>query len=678
MNSNVRSVACRSWIALLFLSLLRPSLTFGREEWYRGLDLEKAVGNASLVLVARLANVSETKLIMGGKAERALQQFQFEPIQVLKGVFSRDMLLLTSDDLGSYRFGSDTRQIKSGQVRLLVLRRSSQGYAANPTTATRLDQLLPRLQDPADPLIGAVKVLLSVWESHDRVRKVELLLGGLGAGTGPAAIPLLMALQRRSLLAAQMKGVVPMVAKHLNDNSPAVREAGARTLESLLEADYLNQQTMRQGAVEALATTLERMDANAAARVAAIDALAAGAAATTDYRRARALLEVTRPPSTFAERSSQIRALGRLKMKSQQSAVLAWLDQLPLDTAPEVQQVVGAALAQLDPNEAGKRLQLQISRKIASGLPVYPEIHAFAELPAAVAVPLLRQVSQLPLDQMEEMGLVATCLQIADPGLVPVLADRLDPQEPQIRWQAVEALKKIDTVEAARALQPHLGEEANLLRKLEIAELLGRHGIGDGYAFAIEHMSERSLREQAVAALAALRNPQAPEDLRRILESSNDPAWNAAAVLALGRMGERAWVPRFLEMIEDLKHPLAAAALVALGDLKEIGALARVRDGLSSRNAEVAAASADAAGKLLALPGAQADDVRDLLASLLADGDAPQEARTAALRSLLALTDPRLDRALAKAARDGGLEGSRLSQEIEKQLRQRKITLALN
>ena len=149
-------------------------------------------------------------------------------------------------------------------------------------------------------------------------------------------------------------------------------------------------------------------------------------------------------------------------------------------------------------------------------------------------------------------------------------------------------------------------------------------------------------------------------------------------MLALGRMGERAWAPRFLEIIDDLKHPLAAAALVALGDLKEIGALAKVREGLSSRNAEVTAASADAAGKLLALPGAQANDVRDQLSSLLADGDASPEARAAALRSLLALMDPRLDRALAKAVRDAGLEESRLLEQIEKQLRERKTTLALN
>src|SRR3990172_13109458 len=99
MNSDVRSVAGRCWAFTFFLTLLGLAIlakpSFAREEWYRGLDLENAVGKSSLVLVARVGDVSETKLIMGGKAERTLQQFEFEPVLVVKGVFSRKTLLLT-------------------------------------------------------------------------------------------------------------------------------------------------------------------------------------------------------------------------------------------------------------------------------------------------------------------------------------------------------------------------------------------------------------------------------------------------------------------------------------------------------------------------------------------------------------------------------------------------------
>jgi hypothetical protein len=39
---------------------------------YGGLDLEPALGEASLLMVARVADVSEIKILFGGKAERTL------------------------------------------------------------------------------------------------------------------------------------------------------------------------------------------------------------------------------------------------------------------------------------------------------------------------------------------------------------------------------------------------------------------------------------------------------------------------------------------------------------------------------------------------------------------------------------------------------------------------------
>jgi HEAT repeat protein len=253
----------------------------------------------------------------------------------------------------------------------------------------------------------------------------------------------------------------------------------------------------------------------------------------------------------------------------------------------------------------------------------------------------------------------------------------LVPSQQAIWWKAVEALTKIDTDDAAKALQPHLREETDLLRKLEIAEFLGRHGLRDGYPFAIEHMSEPYLREQAISALAMIREPRAVGELRKILETSNDVAWNSAAIRGLGRLGAVELAPRFLEMARSAKSPLAPSALIALGDLHEARALEIARAGFASRNTEMLTASARAAGNLVALPGVKADDVRDRLASLLADPGAPQEARVAALDSLVALNDPRLDSALAEAVRDAGLEGGDLVDRIEKLLRKRKVRFAL-
>ena len=104
--------------------------------------------------MARVANVSEPKLILGGKAERALHSFSLTGPGAERCVLAYT-LLLTSDDLGDYQYGNATRQIESGQVRLLVLGRSSQGYAVHPTTAPQLDHLLPRLQ--IQPILSSAR-----------------------------------------------------------------------------------------------------------------------------------------------------------------------------------------------------------------------------------------------------------------------------------------------------------------------------------------------------------------------------------------------------------------------------------------------------------------------------------------------------------------------------------------
>lgn len=77
--------------------------------------------------------------------------------------------------------------------------------------------------------------------------------------------------------------------------------------------------------------------------------------------------------------------------------------------------------------------------------------------------------------------------------------------------------------------------------------------------------------------------------------------WRGAAVLGLGRLGEKSQLPRFLAIIDDLKHPLAAA-LVALGDLNELRALPKIYEDFNARNTEILTASAPAGGKLAGFP----------------------------------------------------------------------------
>lgn len=656
--------------SLLLLSAVPTAPAAPREEWFRGLDLEHAA-RADLILVVRLSEVSESKMVFGGKEERTEQQFKFLPLRTIKGVFTREQLLLTTSDLGYF---DDLAHMERGQLRLMFLGRSGRGYR-NHHHAGSLNLSLPPLKEEGDPLLAAVKVLIAVTQEPDRAKKVALLTEGLREARGPAAIPLLLSLQRRALIAAQTERALNGVTPHLEADSSAVREAAAQTVAALCEADYLEQKELREGSVAALARVLAREGLPLSLRLSSLRGLIAAGKASVAHEAAKHL-KLDREIDTVSERSTLLFGIGELGLADQRDAVATVLQQQPLD-ADTLEAEATVALARLDPERSLKILTARLKKKYEAGLSVATEIQLLGELPAASCVPALLEAFKLDLTESERQAFALVCMRRPEPRLVPALATLLNPRHAQLRAHAVEALRKIDTLPAARALQPHLKEEAELYRKLRVAEFLGKHGIRDGYPYAMEHLSEGHLAEQATAALVAIRDPRTPEVLRDILETSNDTSWNSVAVRALGAFGEKDLAPQFLEMASDFKRPLALPALLALADLGEPKALPRIKEGLASRKDEIVLTAARAARKLIPVSKEKEDGLRDQLAGLLADADASQQVRLAALNTLEALKDPRLEKALTATVRDGALEGSGLMVRAEELLRQRKTKLAM-
>ncbi len=651
-----------------------------RQEWFRNLSLENAVATSDLILAAQVTEVTEIKLMRGGKGESAMYQYKFKPARVLKGVFARDELSLGSADLGLYRL-DDMKEIKQGDFRLIFLGRSEVGYRnSNRLDNAALGQSLPPLRDAQDPLLAAVGTLLAVNAEADRGKRVSLLVNGLNKTDGPGAVTLFKSLARRSVLAAQDAGVTAAVTKHLTDASPAVRESAGQALRAILEADYLEHALLRESAVAKSVEALKLADLNAFARVSILRALGAAGSATT--KNAAALQQIAGPPTlggiVSIENVAKSRAVGDLQADAPLFLIESAIPVMPLDDESGYSSAAEYAIARVHPVKAAALLSARLVRKIGAGLDARIEIESMAHLPPDNAIPALIDVSRLDLEPDEKSALAMTCWKIAeqkpDPRLVDVLSGLLLP-DTSSRGAAIGALLQIDNDAAAKALQPHLREEQNLSRKLEIAGLLGRHGIRDGYVFAIEHVSESWLLEDAVAALAAIQEPQAIARLREILETSNDVGWNTAAVRGLGAMGARDMIPKILTLIDDLRNPLAPAALIALADLGELKTLDKAREGLASRNDRIVTASARAAGKLLTRPGVNDVDLRHKLATLLVDADANVLSRTAALDALLALKDDQLDPALAKVVRESALEGSDLLTRVEKLLRDRKVKL---
>jgi HEAT repeat protein len=117
-------------------------------------------------------------------------------------------------------------------------------------------------------------------------------------------------------------------------------------------------------------------------------------------------------------------------------------------------------------------------------------------------------------------------------------------------------------------------------------------------------------------------------------------------------------------------------ALVALGELGEPQGVEIFREGISSRDDRIVAASVRGAAALFARGEVDDAALRDEIAALLASPDAALGVRTAALDALVELEDPRLDAALATAVFDGRLETTGLLDRVETLLEEQTVALA--
>ncbi len=579
------------------------------------LELEPAVAQAELILAVRLVDVTETKIVHGGQNVQITQQYRFEPVRVLKGIFVRETLLMTGQDLGVYRFAEGSDRLERGQLMLVLLGRQGQNYFnCNCNGVPTLGQSIPRLESKDDPLLAAVDVLIAMIHKRDRAERVALLRDGLKTTKGRETAPLLLALRRRALLASQDPEITDVVLPHLKSDSAAIREVTARTVASLLDAiprpnpdrALAEPNRLQTEAAAALAAALADGRPELAARIAVIDAL--GSAGDPAIRRspaALAWLNAQPAAATFAESSARLRALGKIGASSAKEEVGRSYEALLLDAPAEIQTDAGRALVRLDPSRASELVSARLARKDEAGLDVTLEITLLGELPRKFATPALLKAWSRSLDGQERLAFARACADVADARLVPAISTLLDPQQWHIRAFALEALRRINTDEAASVVWPHLDEEVDVARKLRLITFLGRHGYREGYPQALEHLSQEALREEAVAAVVAIGEPKAIPELRRIWLSSNDLAWNAAAIRALAQLGQQDITPRLLEIARTAGDPLAESALIGLGDLGSADSLPVILSSLSSRRDPIVIAATRASAKLLPVLAAE-------------------------------------------------------------------------
>ena len=673
----------RGVLLLAFASLTAFAQTNPpRVEWFRGFKLEEAARGANLIMAAEIIEVREVKSTFAGKSARITNhEYRLKPAQILKGIFARDEMTLTDSDL---EVGANA--LRQGSFILLFLGRSEMGYRnSNGLSSDSNEQSIPPLRGLDDPLLEATRVFLSVNAATDRVRRVELLLNGLRKADGAGAVALLESLRPRALFVAQNSGAIAILANFLGSPSSAVREAAADTLADVLHSDYLENDKLRSAAASALVATLQNKSTNIAARCSAYHAVAALGKPGHDDKTVTDILLKESAGESLEEEEARVRAIGSLRLEAAEPHELARYRTLPLDASLSFEQAAASTAASLDAPAAASVIRDRLAAKLDAGLGVEAEIQAAGALPPEIAIPLLIDLWKSPLNAYERQTFASVCRKICvdnhhpDPRFIEPLQTMLSPSF-QGREESISALRAIDTNEAAAALKPHLVEEANLGVKLAMAEMLGRHGIGDGFPYAMEHLSEPWLLDGAIKALAAIQKsgagPDARPQLKNILETSNDTGWNSAAIRALGGLGATDLSPKFLELAGDFRNPLAIPALLGLADLGEPKVVGLIINGLNSRNDRIVRAAAQAAAKLARVkPQLISEDLRSAVAALISDAQAEEDARNLALDALLTLKEPRVNEILTKVSRETALENTELMRRIERLLAERKISV---
>jgi hypothetical protein len=647
------------------------------EAEFAGWDLEPGVAPAQLVMVARVSRVSRVTIVEGAKTDLALREYRFQPVRVLKGIFQRDELSMTASDLGLTREDGGAAPLAEGEFRLLILTQQGGGNpfgggmptfgcASFPTGAT-FAQRVPLLTGPDDPLVGVVETLIRVVDSPSRRERAGLAMATLNETDGLAAIPLLRSLQKRADWAARNQHGYATVVRQAGHESRTVRADALALLRVMLASGVApREENEREKLAEALRSVIESDERETAVRVAAIEALGHLAAAGFAADWAPGLLVGQLDgAATYAERGAAAQALGQYveppvtpNLRQPADAVAEALAALPLDETVERETATARAAKELNRSGAEQLLIERLERSLAAGQSVQMEFVELGRMASAESLPrLLAAAARSNLSATERHYLAWALGRVGDDRAAVVLADWARKND-GAQESSLAALERLDSAAAARELRTQLKLEPNLAYKLRIARVLARHGMGDAYALATEHLADRPHAAAAAVVLAALNDPRTAKDLSAVVAAPPDRAWRIAALTGLAAVGDAEGTRLLGEILADERHPQAAEAAEAAGlaaDAELLRPLARL---VQSRNRNVAFAALYAirrqllgvrtSPRALAAADVSLSDVTD--AMVAAGPELSAEIRAALAEAVAAITgDPYVDGELRSA-----------------------------
>lgn len=612
---------------LLAVLVLSGSGAFAQEgnEGFEGWNLEPGVGQAHLVMVARVVNISRITVVEGAKSDVTLREYRFQPVRRLKGLFQRDQLSMTAADLGFAAEGaSSAPPLKEGEYRLLILaqqRGQTYGCVAAAPGATTFDQRVPLLTGPDDPLVAVVETLITVADSRSRRERAALLVDRLVNADGLSAVPLLTSLQLRSDWAAAAPQTLPSLARLARSPFAAVRSAALDVLRQVLASRTVPKDRQQlDEAAGSLRKILAADEAPTQVRLAALESLGHLLALKADIAWGRELLVAQLTgAATHAERTAAAVALARSAQPQAATAVIDALARLPLDEAPGRESVFAGAAVRLDAKRAERVLLVRLKRSIAARQSLDAEIEPLGRLHSKESLPLLLAAAGQPgLSASDRQHIAQALGRLGDDRAVPVLIGWLRGDNYALKEFALAALENLDSPAAAREARPLLKSEAHLPFKLRLARLLARHGFADGYALATEHLADGAQTSEAILVLAALGDPRTPKDLAAIVAARPDRRWHAAALGGLAAIGDAAARRQLLAILVDDRNPLVADAAEAVGLAGAGELLLPLTNLVRSRNKQIALAALVALRRFLSNVRSAP---RGLAAANLDDGD---------------------------------------------------------
>jgi HEAT repeat protein len=565
------------------------------------------VGQAHLVMVARVASISRLTVVEGAKTDVALREYRFQPVRRLKGLFQRDQLSMTAADLGCPADDAALAcPLKEGEFRILILaqqRGGGMGCVSAAPGAMTFGERVPLVTGPDDPLVAVIDTLIQVADSRSRRERAGLLVARLADIQGLSAVPLLSSLKLRADWAAADPRAFESLARLVRDPVEAVRHAALEVLRDML-ASPMARSDLRvlDGVSDALRQVIESNEAVTRARIAAVDALGHLLALKSDIEWPRELL-ITQlvTAATHSERAAAATALARIAHPQAVAAILDALARLPLDEFPARESAYARAALRSDAAGAERVLLARLAQSIAARQSLEAEVEPLGRLRSRESLPLLLAAADQPVLAPADRHRIAWALgRLGDDRAVPVLTGWLRGNDYQLKEPALAALEQIDSPLAAREARPLLKSEAHLPFKLRLARLLARHQLADGYALAAEHLADDQQTAEATLVLTALGDPRTSKDLSAILAARPDRRWHAAALTGLAATGDKASRQQLLVILADDRHPLAADAAEAAGVAGDADLVRPLATLVISRNRQIALSSLVALRRYLA------------------------------------------------------------------------------